>query len=199
MAQPRQKLRLLVAATLGLGSFTATSVAQAQSVDENLASAATEFRGQAPAVCVIRGAATLVSSNNASLETSQLNAAAIRVTSLVSADGSGQPNAADLSLSIPVICTLTHDVTISSASAGMTRDGGVSGGSGFRSVLDYQVQTTWAGKTTSRQASALPSVVATPDAAAGNLTVTVSILQGGQPLVAGSYSDTLTILLTPSL
>jgi phosphohistidine swiveling domain-containing protein len=187
-------------AYLALAVLAVPAVAHAQTANESLASAATEFRGEAPGVCVIRGAARLVSSNNASLETSQLNAAAIRVTSLVAADGSGQPNAADLTLSIPVICTVTHDVTILSTGAGMTRDGGAGGvGLGFRSVLDYQVRTSWAGQTLAASASALPSVVTAPDAASGDLLVTVSILQGGQPLVAGSYSDTLTILLTPSL
>jgi hypothetical protein len=185
---------------LALAVLAAPAVVSAQSANESRASAATEFRGQAPGVCVIRGAARLISSNNASLETSQLNAAAIRVTSLVAADGSGQPNAADLTLSIPVICTVTHDVTISSTGAGMTRDGGAGGAAvGFRSLLDYQVQTSWAGQTLAALASALPRVVTAPDAARGDLLVTVSILQGGQPLVAGSYSDTLTILLTPSL
>jgi hypothetical protein len=185
---------------LALAVLVAPGLAKAQTANESRASTATEFRGEAPGLCVIRGAARLVSSNNASLETSELNAAAIRVTSLVAADGSGQPNAADLTLSIPVICTVTHDVTISSIGAGMTRDGGAGvGGTGFRSLLDYQVQTSWAGQTLAAAASALPSVVTAPDAASGDLLVTVSILQGGQPLVAGSYSDTLTILLTPSL
>ena len=185
---------------LSLAVLIAPTALSAQTANESRASAATEFRGEAPGVCVIRGAARLISSNNASLETSQLNAAAIRVTSLVAADGSGQPNAADLTLSIPVICTVTHDVTVSSTGAGMTRDGGAGGvGVGFRSLLDYQVQTSWAGQTLAASASALPSVVTAPDAASGDLLVTVSILQGGQPLVAGSYSDTLTILLTPSL
>jgi Spore Coat Protein U domain len=190
----------LGAVYMALAVLLIPTFGRAQTVNESLASAATEFRGEAPGVCVIRGAARLVSSNNASLETSQLNAAAIRVTSLVAADGSGQPNAADLTLSIPVICTVTHDVTISSIGAGMTRDGGTVGaGSGFRTLLDYQVQTSWAGQTLAASASALPSVVTAPDAASGDLQVTVSILQGGQPLVAGTYSDTLTILLTPSL
>jgi hypothetical protein len=185
---------------LALAVLVVPAIAGAQTTNESLASAATEFRGEAPGVCVIRGAARLVSSNNASLETSQLNAAAIRVTSLIAADGSGQPNAADLTLSIPVICTVTHDVTISSTGAGMTRDGGAEGaGSDFRALLGYQVQTSWAGQTLAASASALPSVVNVPDAASGDLLVTVSILQGGLPLVAGTYSDTLTILLTPSL
>jgi hypothetical protein len=185
---------------LALAVLMNPAVCQAQTAVDSVASAATQFRGEAPSLCVIRGAARLISSSNASLESSQINSSAIRVTTLVAEDGSGQPNAAELTLSIPVICTVTHDVTIASAGAGMNRDGGSGGAStGFRSRLDYQVQTSWAGQTLTAQASNLPSLITAPDAATGDLRVTVSILQGGQPLVAGSYSDTLTILLNPSL
>lgn len=174
--------------------------ANAQVVNESTASSATEFRGTAPGLCVIRGAATVVSSNNASLTSSVIGASAIQVTSLVAQNGTGIPNAAEMQVAIPVICTVTHSVTVQSASRGMVREGtAIPNAAGFRTLLDYQVQTAWAGKSNSLQASALPTVINTPDAAAGSLLVTVSILQGGQPLVAGSYSDTLTILLTPSL
>lgn len=181
-------------------AVTAPIAARAQKVNDSIASAATEFLGIAPRLCIIRGAATVVSANNASLSASSQSSAAIQVTSLVAQNGTGVPNAADMQVSIPVICTVTHTVTIQSSSKGMTRDGAaIANAPGFRTLLDYQVRTAWAGKNDDSNASALPAVINTPDAAQGNLLVTVLIPQGGQPLVAGSYSDTLTILLTPSL
>jgi hypothetical protein len=176
------------------------TLASAQVVNDNVANTATEFRGTAPGLCVIRGPASVISSNNTSLSSSALSSSAIQVTSLIDATGTGIPRAADMQLAIPVICTVTHSVTVQSASGGMRLEGSAAlSTNSFRTLLDYQVQTAWAGRNNNSQASELPATIDTPDAAIGSLLVTVSILQGGQPLVAGSYSDTLTILLTPSL
>ena len=175
-------------------------MAFAQTASESRAASSTEFRGTAPGLCVVRGAAQFVSATNASLTTSTQNAAAIQVTSLVAQNGSGIANAADLTLRFPVICTVTHDVTIRSASGGMIRaEGSVANAAGFRTLLDYEVQTVWAGATNSAQATALPQIIRVTDAAQGDLSVRVSIPQGGIPLVAGSYADTLTINLAPTL
>lgn len=171
------------------------ALAQSQTanpVDRSLYLAAT-----APSACVI-DAPVASNAMNASYSGGQ-SSGQITIAELVDAQ-SAVSRASAIELDFPVICNGAHTLTVTSANGGLSRNGQSSGstGTGFSQFLDYQIAIDWAGSTLDTPSSARVAALAVPQAADGQLAIKVSTVAGGGPLVAGQYSDTLTVQLTPS-
>ena len=154
--------------------------------------------GEAPQACVLRPP-LVTALTNATFTPTGTQAATILVTQL--ADPlTAVPVEATINLAFPVICNGAHEVTVRTANGGLTHVPPVATpGPGFRSSLVYQLTGAWAGQTSSGGANQpTPVDIRTNNGAAGQFSLVVEIPGGGDPLVAGPYSDSLVIELVPA-
>lgn len=178
----------LLAATLLIG------VGSAASAQERLVPRADiELTAEAPNACLITSA-PVASGRNASFSSGG-SSGEMRILQLVD-PLTAEVIAADISLSLPVICNAGHSVVVRATRGGLTREGAAAPSApGFRNQVPYDLAVSWAGATSS-QTSASPGVVIDQSgAAAGTLQLDISIPEGGAPLVAGTYSDQVVIEL----
>ena len=84
-----------------------------------------------------------------------------------------------------------------SGNGGLVRAGGRRGDvSGFRQLLPYQVTADWSGQSiTGSSVTGTPVTINSANGAAGQVSLSISIPAGGDPMVAGSYSDSVVIEL----
>jgi hypothetical protein len=152
-----------------------------------------EIAGTAPNACVVR-APTAGSATNASYRFDS-NGGRVVIAQLVDS-ANGQSLAAAMSLTIPVICNGAHLLMVRSANRGLAL-GGVAGqpNSGpFAASVPYRVESEWGGQTNgflSNAAGALEGLFYS--ARAGQMSLSISIPAGGQPLIAGTYSDEIVL------
>lgn len=151
-----------------------------------------EITGIAPEGCVIatptQGAIT-----NAIL-TPGANSAQVRILQLADPT-TAVPEAATMDMTFPVTCNTAHSLTISTLQGGLVNASPP--GPGFRNRLDYQVNANWDGQHVSGT-SAAPVQMSVPNAATGQLDLSIVIPAGGIPLVAGAYSDSLIVNILPA-
>lgn len=103
-----------------------------------------------------------------------------------------------------VVCNGPSALQLTSLTGGVLNS---SSASGFDNVIDYTASATWNSITASIDTSSVAGASAganetgtpqsVPTAAAGALSVTITPIANAQPLMAGSYSDTLRVTLTP--
>jgi hypothetical protein len=167
------------------------TAASAQPVSAN-ADQDARLEGHVDGACRM-GVPTALSTNNVSVSTLSQGSAEFSIDQLVGPDSI--PLAASLTLSIPAVCTQAHTLTISSLKDGLRTEEVVPSGSGFRGVIDYSVGVDWAGQNSAFTASGADVVTPVPDAAVGDVTVTIQIPGGGDPAVAGFYSDEIILQL----
>lgn len=153
-----------------------------------------EIFGEAPSACVIRtpGAAT---GTNASFDATGAASGEIRIIEMVD-PMSAEARAASLNLALPVICNAPHRVTLRSGNGGLLRAGGRRGGGqgGFGEFVPYRLTAEWAGRTVQASSDrAAPLTIESRSGRAGDVSISVAIPEGGQPLVAGNYADAVTI------
>jgi hypothetical protein len=103
-------------------------------------------------------------------------------------------------VAVPIICNTAHHVIVRTANGGLRRDGSVTVSpisiNGFREFLPYQITANWSGQDiTSSSLTPNPVDISTSDGAAGQLSLTIDVPAGGDPLVAGAYSDSVVIEL----
>lgn len=176
--------------TIGLLS-TWTGVAVAQNAELTTPVQAT-FRGAAPAGCRISTPAAPVS-ENVQIGALSAGSAAIAINQMV--DEASAPLGATVVLVLPAICNQAHTLNLSSLNGGLLGDGPAASVGAFRSLLPYSVTVAWAG---GEQLLLTPDQnlsVVVGEAAAGVVTVTIQIPQGGAPLVAGAYTDEIVLEL----
>jgi hypothetical protein len=102
-----------------------------------------------------------------------------------------------------VVCNTATDVQVSSQSGGVK--GPATAPSGFSKIIDYTGSATLGSATSSIDTSTAPAAASvetgaaasTAGAVAGNLSVSVTPQTPANPLVAGAYTDTLRVTLTP--
>lgn len=174
----------------------APAMASAQTVQSGVARL--DVTGTAPSACLITAPASAVGSN-ASFEVTGDQSAKINITELVDQTTSA-PRASSISVAVPIICNSAHHIVVHTANGGLRRAGSatVSAGSinGFREFLPYQITANWSGQdVTSSSQTQSPVDIATSDGAAGQLSLTIDVPAGGDPLVAGAYSDSVVIEL----
>jgi hypothetical protein len=103
-----------------------------------------------------------------------------------------------------VVCNGPSTLLLTSLNGGVVNS---ASGTGFDRIINYSASATWNSviasiNTATNPAASIggnesgsPAAVAT--AGSGSLSVTITPLANAQPLIAGSYSDTLRITLTP--
>lgn len=139
------------------------------------------------------GTPTAVSTNNVTVGALSQGSAEFTIDQLVGPDGI--PMSANVVVSIPATCTQAHVLSVSSLNDGLRTPETVSPSSGFRNVLDYSVDIDWAGESNSFTASGADLAAPIPDAVQGAVTVTISLPGGGDPAIAGIYTDEIILQL----
>jgi hypothetical protein len=101
-----------------------------------------------------------------------------------------------------VICNSPSTIQLKSQNGGVKNT--ASPPSGYTNIIDYQATTTWNSATATIDTSTIPTATGTESgtaqpvsAGSGSLQVTVSPKANTSALVGGTYSDLLTVLLTP--
>ena len=149
--------------------------------------------GQAPQACVIAG--SVQSSETNAVVNAGPTAAQVVVGQLV--DANSVPMAATANLQLPVICNTANVLSISTANGALTLQGTAPPATGFRSQLPYTVSANWAGQAQIVN-SGEPLQIASANAATGTVSIDIAIPAGGEPLLAGTYSDSIVVQLQPS-
>ena len=153
-----------------------------------------EIVGLAPSACIIR-TPTAGSGVNATFETTGPASGQIRITEFVD-PANAQPRGASMDLAVPVICNGPHRVVLRSGNGGLRRSGAPVTAGQFREFLPYQVSSVWGDQSlgfASDQAG--PLAIDASTARAGQLSLSINVAQGGQPLVAGTYEDAIVLEL----
>lgn len=180
-------------ACLTLVAALAPGFALAQTA--NIGQGRLDIVGQAPSACLI-SQPTASTGQNATLSQTGAQSAEIRISELVDPQ-TAQPRASSMNVALPVICNTAHRLTVKSGNGGLLRAGGRRGAvSGFRQLLPYNVSADWSGQSiTGSSTSGTPVTINSANGAAGQVSLSISIPAGGEPLVAGSYSDSVVIEL----
>lgn len=156
-----------------------------------------DLSGQAPSACLI-STPTSASGANSTFQPSGAQSGQVTITQLVDPT-TAVPVASSINLALPIICNAAHNVTVSTTNGGLARTGAAAGAppvGGFRQFLPYQVSASWAGQTANGTSQAGPTVVInSSDGAAGQLSLTIDVPGGGDPMVAGAYNDQVVIQL----
>lgn len=103
----------------------------------------------------------------------------------------------------PVVCNKAADTKLTSQNGGLSGPAAVTG---FDHIINYMASTSGfvvnpGGSTATNlgvgAAEQLGATVATGGASAASVTVTITPIANGQPLLAGSYADILTLTISP--
>lgn len=183
-------IRTMIAA---LAVLSAATAAQAQTVDGRAKEV--QIVGEAPAACVVVAAPT-TSGDNAVFASTSTRGAEVAITQFVDPQ-TAQVRPTQINLALPVICNTGHRVIVRTANGGLAREGtAVPAQSGFRALVPYTVSATWAGLNSTGVSSASGALtINRTEGAAGDLGIQIQVPSGGDPLVAGAYSDQVIIEL----
>lgn len=150
--------------------------------------------GSAQPACVIKGPA-LARGTNISFAATGANAGEIRISQLVD-PSTAEVRQAQVALLLPIVCNSAHRFLLKSSNGGLQRDGAAPASDQFRARVPYDVSAMWQGRQLRQATDAAGDfTIDMPGSGAGDLALTIDIQPGGQPLVAGSYSDTITVEL----
>ncbi|MGV3512405.1 MAG: hypothetical protein ACO1OX_10425 [Novosphingobium sp.] len=179
---------------LAVGILAATpSAAQ----ELNRASQSLELNATAPSACIVR-APRAVAVANATFQSGGDSTARVALTRLVDPN-TALPRATSFEVAIPAACNASHRVTASSGKGGLGRIGAVANpGQGFAQLLPYALRLDWAGTRREQASNGGPIVLAVANGASGDVALRVNTPEGGTPLVAGDYDDTIVIQLQPN-
>ncbi len=154
--------------------------------------------GDAPQACVL-SPPVVTALANATFQPVNGQAGTILVNQLVDPQ-TAAPLGATINLAFPVVCNGAHEMTVRTANGGLAHIPAIAvPGVGFRASLVYRLTAAWAGQTvTGGTDQPTPVDIRTSDGAAGQFSLVVDIPGGGDPLIAGPYSDSLVIELLPA-
>ncbi|HEY5712499.1 MAG TPA: hypothetical protein VIT38_11445 [Allosphingosinicella sp.] len=154
-----------------------------------------EILGTAPSACLIRTPAA-ASGSNATFQPTGGSTGEIRISRMVDAT-TAQSLGASIDLVIPVICNSPHRVVVRSSNGGLRRIGRPVAPGRFRDLLPYEVNTVWGDSQQALSSEAgTPVLIVASTARAGQLSLSLHVAAGGQPLVAGIYGDQIVLELT---
>jgi hypothetical protein len=183
---------LLIASALSIAPAAFAQQASGTAVQSRL-----DLLGQAPAACTLSGP-TSSGDVNATVSDSGSRTTSVNITSLVDANTLAA-QAATVNLAFPLICNSPHTLTVTTTNGGLTLEGGAPSAPGFTDHVDYVIQTNWAGQTAQGSTSGARTYsISTADGAAGVVSLSIQIPGGGSRLIAGVYSDTLTLDVQPA-
>ncbi|MGA0602868.1 hypothetical protein ACO2Q3_19320 [Caulobacter sp. KR2-114] len=156
-----------------------------------------DMEGTAPSTCLVQSPQSAVGTNT-TFSSGNAQQGQVTITELADPQ-TAVAKQATISVALPAICNTAHHVTVTSLNRGLLRQGGVASQTpvnGFREFIPYSVTASWAGQTATGQSlTGTPVNITTQDGAAGQVSLTIDVPGGGDPLVAGTYSDSLTIEL----
>lgn len=181
----------LLAASLGAGA------AQAQQLDR--ASQKLELFGDAPVACVANEA-RVTSSANATFQSNGPSGGVVVFPALVD-QATATARASSIGLALPVVCNASHRVTLRSANGGLRREGanpGSNAGGGFAEFQTYGVSVQWQGLSASVGGINTSADLAQAQPAKGDMLIDIAVPQGTQPLVAGTYTDSVVVEIRPA-
>lgn len=167
------------------------------------ASSSITLSGTAAPTCNIPTTPVASSNTNVTINSSTAAASSLTVTSFI--DTAAVANAAALTLTYAnAMCNYAHNVGVQTTNGGIKQQSGtttVIGGT-FANNVNYTATATFGGSTatitTNGTANAKQST-AVAGANMGNLVLTVSVAAGTNPVLQGSYSDTLTLQIGAAL
>ena len=114
---------------------------------------------------------------------------------------------ASITLMLNMVCNRAHSLRVTTGNGGLSfqAGSGVPGTPGFANRVDYATMVNWGTASAQLQTSgvlrAATPEVQSPGAFSGNLVLQVLIDESGAghlPLTAGTYTDTLTVTLSPN-
>ncbi len=156
-----------------------------------------ELSATAPANCVVRSVRA-TGASNASFQSSGTTGGQVTITRLVDAE-TAQPRATTIDIAIPATCNASHRVTARSGRGGLQRLGTTGAqGTGFAEFLPYSMGVGWAGVQLAQASNQGPLAIIVPNGATGELALRIATPDGGTPLVAGQYEDSIVIQLQPA-
>ncbi|HEX5470885.1 MAG TPA: hypothetical protein VFW73_03315 [Lacipirellulaceae bacterium] len=126
-------------------------------------------------------------------------------TATINIDSSGNvivaPITPDAAPYVNVVCNAPSTIQLRSTEGAVKT---AATGSGFTNIIDYQASATWNGQTATIDTSTIAAATgqetgsAEPvSAGSGDLDVTITPEANSLPLIGGSYSDSLFVVLTP--
>jgi hypothetical protein len=188
--------RMLIVATL-ITATAAPALAQSKVFD---------VTGSAPQVCAV-AQPTLTTGSMINIR--NLDGDSLQIDRLVD-PRTLTTNGASAEVSFSAVCTVPHRIVLESRGNGLWRNNASGGArtSGFADGVPYSAEITWGGVRERFEASALSRganrrSTTVSDATVGDLKIALTIQAGASngalnsPLLAGVYSDTLTITLEP--
>ena len=190
--------RTLPALSAALTALFLASLAHAQTTGlGDVAGGRLDIAGIAPQGCVLSPPAETAISNAAL--TAGPTAGQVRLTQFVDPQ-TAVPVAANIGLDFSVICNAAHHLTVRTLQGGLVlTTPAPPPGPGLRNSVPYQVSVAWAGQqATGSSYTTMPVDIATANGASGILSITIAVPGGGDPLVAGTYSDSLVVELLPA-
>lgn len=187
-------LTIFAAALAGAAGVTG---AQAQVIDR--ASQRLEMRGDAPAGCVAN-AARASNQRNATYQDNGPTGGVVVFPNLVDETTAGTRESS-IELSVPVVCNISHQITVRSYNGGLVRLGANaarSGSGGFSEVQTYDVGLQWQQQTVRLGGQTASAVISSNQPAKGDLIVDIAVPRGTNPLVAGTYTDAVVVEIRPA-
>ncbi|MBX9644491.1 MAG: hypothetical protein K2W91_10380 [Novosphingobium sp.] len=179
-----------------LAAVVGATGAQAQQLDR--ASQKLELFGDAPVGCVAN-AARVTSQANATFQSNGPSGGVVVFPALVDSV-TATSRASSIALALPVVCNASHRVTLRSANGGLLREGANLGrnSGGFAEFQTYGVSVQWQGQTASVGGGGNSATLAQGQPAKGEMLVDIAVPQGTQPLVAGTYTDSVVVEIRPA-
>lgn len=151
------------------------------------------FEGAVVPACVMRQP-TPVRQSNATVTVGSTGDVNVDLQSGFLDRTTGVPNAVEVAISFPITCNTAHSIHVESQRGGLVNQAATSDSGAFRSRLDFTLELRWAGGAQGFDTTnAREMDIAIPNAATGNADVRIAIPGGGDPLIAGSYGDTIII------
>jgi hypothetical protein len=123
------------------------------------------------------------------------NGAAVEFRRFVDPD-TALPLPITLNIAFTSTCNFSHRVTLASRDGGIARVGGATAAPGFAFSRNYSAEVAWAGgqsQFTTSGTAGEGTGLNVPGANIGGFDLTVSAPAGATPLLAGAYTDVLTI------
>ena len=187
-----RKLPLLIAAIVAL-----PAAAQAQELDR--ATQQLQLNAVSPVACVI-SQPTVGNQTNASFSATGASSGQVAITQFVDPQ-SAAPRASSIELNLPLLCNASHRVRVSSANGGLLRAGATGRGGqggGFREFVAYTVGIDWSGQSVQLVTSNNNANINANQPGKGDMTIRIATPGGGNPLVAGQYSDAIVVEVQPA-
>lgn len=173
------------------------AIAAVPALAQGVATASQEFEmlGDAPAACVLNSP-TASGTVNASFSATSASAGQISITELVDPQ-TAMPRQSAIQLSLPAVCNTSHRVTVRSSNGGLLRAGGQASNrqsaGRFGDFLIYSFGIDWAGQSLVRPSDAGLVEIDSTQPRDGEILLRVTTPEGGGPLVAGQYSDSIVV------